>query len=119
MILKRIATFITVLVFSITGAPSITLADVGDENAGSFDDQTAVEEGEEASEESTEVSSGSEAAGPGAGVWVAITGAVLALFSGGSSEYTTPGGNPPVVPPTPTPRPKRSLRLSFPSSSLL
>ena len=45
MVFKRIATFITVLVFSMTSAPSITLADVGDEDAGAFDD--AVEEVQE------------------------------------------------------------------------
>ena len=47
MVFKRIATFITVLVFSITGAPSIAHADVGDENAGSFDDTDAIEETED------------------------------------------------------------------------
>ena len=97
MVFKKIATFITVLVFSMTGSPSITLADVGDEDAGAFDDDTnTVQESEEVSGDTAAVTDAEdgagEKAGPGAGAWVAITGAVLALFSGGTSEYTTPAG---------------------------
>ena len=63
MIFKRIATFLTVLVFSMTGAPAITLADVGDEDAGSFDDPDQIEESESTVDEGDAGAAGAAAAG--------------------------------------------------------
>ena len=99
-LLKKLTTFLTVLVFTITGVPVSSIASEGDEEAGAFEDPNADEETEK---DSGGAAAGAAAAGAaggaaaGAGVWVAITGAILGLFSGGSSEFTTPSGNPPVI----------------------
>ena len=42
--LKRFATFLTLLVFTITGVPVSSIASDGDEESGAFDDTNAVEE---------------------------------------------------------------------------
>ena len=97
-ILKRLTTFLTIMVFTVTGVPVSSIASEGDEESGAFEDPNAVEETEEDSDGAAAIVGGA-AAGLGAGVWVAITGAILGVFSGGSSEFTTPSGNPPVTPP--------------------
>ena len=84
MFLKRIVTFLTIFAFTLQGLPiSTSIASEGDEAAGSFDDEENNEE-EVATAEVEE-----ESQGVGTGVWIAITGAILALFGGGSSEPLT------------------------------
>ena len=84
-ILKKFATFLTLLVFAITGVPKNLIASDGDEESGSFDEDTnSVEETPE------EVEDTEEGSGVGAGVWVAITGAILGLFGSGSAPDDIP-----------------------------
>ena len=46
-LLKRLATFVTLMVFTITGVPVSSIASEGDEESGAFEDPNAVEETEE------------------------------------------------------------------------
>ena len=101
---KKLGTYFSMLSLLLTGTSFKSIASEGEEGSEAFDDPNKNTEEEDSSGESQEAaeSSSSGASGAGAGVWVAITGAVLAVFSGGSSEFITPSGGPPVVPPTPT-----------------
>ena len=53
---KRITTYFTLLVFTLTGAPISTIASEGDKDAGSFDDEENSET-ESSSESATKTSS--------------------------------------------------------------
>ena len=84
---KKIAVYFTVLSFTLSGIPAFSQ----DEETEALVEEEAVEEAEEET-------------GIAAGVWIAITGAVLALFSGGGDD-APPTPTPTPVPPTPTPTP--------------
>ena len=90
---KKIAVYFTVLSFTLSGIPAFSQ----DEEADATVEEEAVVEEEET--------------GIAAGVWIAITGAVLALFSGGSdAEPPAPAPTPVPPTPTPTPTPTRIIR---------
>ncbi|MAX29386.1 MAG: hypothetical protein CMG14_00225, partial [Candidatus Marinimicrobia bacterium] len=103
---KKLATYFSMATFVLTGTSFKSIASEGEEDAESFDDPNSSEE--ENSEDAAPANA--QQSGTGAGVWVAITGAVLALFSGGSSEDAiivppTPPTPAPTPTPTPTPTP--------------
>ena len=66
---KKIAVYFTVLSFTLSGIPAFSQDEEADAAA---EEESVVEEEEET--------------GIAAGVWIAITGAVLALFSGGGDD---------------------------------
>ena len=86
MVFKRIATFLTVLVFSLTSTPSITLADVGDENAGSFDDPDQIEESESTVDEGD--AGAAEAAAAATAVAAATAATTTIIMSGPRERHT-------------------------------
>ncbi len=85
---KKLGTYFSMLALILSGTSFKSIASEGEEGSEAFDDPNAEEEAESTEEAPEET--GSEAGGgsavAGAGVWVAITGAILGLFSGGSSE---------------------------------
>ena len=65
-ILKRLTTFLTILVFTITGVPVSSIASEGDEESGAFEDPNAVEETEEDSDGAAAAAAGAAAGAAGA-----------------------------------------------------
>ena len=74
---KKFGTYFSMLTLVLSGMSFKSIASEGEDETEAFDDPNATEE-----DESSATSTGTADSGISSGVWVAITGAVLALFSG-------------------------------------